>query len=292
MNKLLALLRSPYPGLLQPWKSVVFPTIVIFLLIYLLRPFGISSLRVDALWISLNAAAITLLTCAVFTYLLPYLFPRYYDETRWTLGKFFLHMLELFLMITVLVWLSRYWLFDCNPDIRYLGYSLLWVLGLAPIPTALFMLWHHNLLLKRNLSEALEINNALSPSLYAENNESEEKKEEVILAFQDGQHTLYNIQASAFLYAESDGNYIKLFYTSAEGKLCEEYVRMTMKMAEEAITPIPYIIRCHRAFIVNLHRVQKVGGNSQGYRLQLEGCKEEVLVSRAYAKQVKELLSN
>ena len=36
--------------------------------------------------------------------------------------------------------------------------------------------------------------------------------------------------------------------------------------------------------------VVKVDGNSQGYKLNLEGCEEDVPVSRAYAKEVKALI--
>lgn len=53
---------------------------------------------------------------------------------------------------------------------------------------------------------------------------------------------------------------------------------------------MPFIIRCHRAFLVNIRMVVKVDGNSQGYKLNLEGCEEDVPVSRAYAKEVKALI--
>lgn len=55
---------------------------------------------------------------------------------------------------------------------------------------------------------------------------------------------------------------------------------------------LPFIIRCHRAFLVNIRMVVKVDGNSQGYKLNLEGCEEDVPVSRAYAKEVKALIEN
>ena len=49
-----------------------------------------------------------------------------------------------------------------------------------------------------------------------------------------------------------------------------------------------HIIKCHRAFLVNLRHVVKVSGNAQGYRLQVGECREEVLVSRAYIRVVKD----
>ena len=77
-----------------------------------------------------------------------------------------------------------------------------------------------------------------------------------------------------------------------EKKITWRLLRATMKQAEEAVSACPFIIRCHRAFLVNIRMVVKVDGNSQGYKLNLEGCEEEVPVSRAYAKEVKALIEN
>ena len=65
-----------------------------------------------------------------------------------------------------------------------------------------------------------------------------------------------------------------------------------MKQVEEAVSAAPFIVRCHRAFLVNTRRVVRADGNSQGYKLSLEGCEEAVPVSRAYAKEVKRLIES
>lgn len=102
-------------------------------------------------------------------------------------------------------------------------------------------------------------------------------------------------KAGDFLYAEAKGNYVKVGYRSdsdKEKKITWRLLRATMKQAEEAVSACPFIIRCHRAFLVNIRMVVKVDGNSQGYKLNLEGCEEDVPVSRAYAKEVKALIEN
>lgn len=42
MNKLVSLLRSPYPVLFQRWKSVVIPSAIVAFILYAFQPFGIS----------------------------------------------------------------------------------------------------------------------------------------------------------------------------------------------------------------------------------------------------------
>ena len=89
------------------------------------------------------------------------------------------------------------------------------------------------------------------------------------------------------LYLEACGNYVKIFY-EAEGKPKQKLLRATIKQMEDALQPYPFILRCHRAFLVNTGQVVRVRGNSQGYRLQFRQTEEEVPVSRAYTGRIRE----
>ncbi len=53
-----------------------------------------------------------------------------------------------------------------------------------------------------------------------------------------------------------------------------------MSDVEKQLTVIPYFMRTHRAFIVNLKKVISKKGNALGYRLKLEGSKSVIPVSR------------
>ena len=109
------------------------------------------------------------------------------------------------------------------------------------------------------------------------------------LVFSGGTKEMLEVDAHTLFYVEAEGNYIRVAYSSAD-KMQQKLVRATMKQAEEAVAACSFIVRCHRAFLVNIHTVVKVNGNSQGYRLRLEGCTEEVPVSRGYAKEIKTLI--
>lgn len=108
------------------------------------------------------------------------------------------------------------------------------------------------------------------------------------------------MEAADFLFAEAEGNYVKITCRPAgqhnvpeSGSVEKEMrktLRITMKQMEQAVEGCPFIVRCHRAFLVNIGKVTDVSGNSQGYRLRLEGCRDEVPVSRAYAKQIKTMI--
>ncbi len=303
MNKLIELLRSPYPMLYQRWKVVVIPSGIIFLILYLLQPFGISQIQGSKFLMTLGSAGIAALSSVICVYLLPTLFPFYYREQNWTLGRHVLNLCLLLLLIAVGLWLYLSWLMEVWPDVRLFFLALCWVAILAPFPTVIFLMWNRNLQLTRNLKEATEMNFHLSGKLSSKDikmisgaGEAALKEENVaseILVFSGGTKEVLEVEADKFLYAEAEGNYVKVNYRSAKsGKAVQKLLRITMKQAEETVAAFPFIIRCHRAFLVNIRQVVKVDGNSQGYRLRLEGCEEEVPVSRAYTKEVKMLIES
>lgn len=296
MNKLTELLRSPYPTLYQRWKAVVIPPIIIFLILYILQPFGISRIEGDKCWVALGSALIAASGSGIFTYLLPALFPSYYKEKNWTLGKYMLNLFLLLLLISVGVWAYVSFLIGRWLDGRLFFLALTWVMVLAPFPTIFFLMWNRNLLLTRNLREATEMNFYLSKKISREEKEISSEEKEVsseLLTFSGGTKEVLQVPAAEFLYAEAEGNYIKVHYRPLQGgKIVQKMLRATMKQAEEAIADCPFVIRCHRAYLVNMQWVVKVDGNSQGYRLRLDGSEEEIPVSRAYAKEVKLLIKN
>ena len=279
--------REPYPSLVSPWKVVVVPALIIFLVLYLLQPFGIARIESGKLWVTLGAACISAGVSSVFVWVLPWMFPKYYEERAWTLGKEVSGTLALLLCITVCVWLYVAWLCGVMPGVRLFFTVLLWVLILGAFPTVLFAMWNRNIRLARNLREATELNLRLSQKPEAE------ETPPATLVFSGGTREMLEIDARSFLYAESEGNYVRLHYLSPkDNRPVSKLLRLTMKQAEAAVASAPFIVRCHRAFLVNLHQVSKVDGNSQGYRLRLEGCAEEVPVSRGYAKSVKALIES
>ena len=136
----------------------------------------------------------------------------------------------------------------------------------------------------------LEDEEELSLQDDAENAEEVAEEETPMqLVFSGGTKEMLEVDAHTLFYVEAEGNYIRVAYSSAD-KMQQKLVRATMKQAEEAVAACPFIVRCHRAFLVNIRTVVKVDGNSQGYRLRLEGCTEEVPVSRGYAKEIKTLI--
>lgn len=96
---------------------------------------------------------------------------------------------------------------------------------------------------------------------------------------------------SQFIYAESDGNYVT-FHLENEGKTREVMIRNSISSIERQLSGLPFCIRTHRAFIINVSKVTSRRGNTLGYRLKLAGADEEIPVSRQNIKSFDDLLKH
>ncbi len=84
-----------------------------------------------------------------------------------------------------------------------------------------------------------------------------------------------------FLFAEAEGNYISIYYKK-NGKTERRQLRQTMKQLATELQDYPKIMRIHRAYLVNLDHIAHVEGNSQGYKLNIDGYNGEIPVSRGF----------
>lgn len=92
------------------------------------------------------------------------------------------------------------------------------------------------------------------------------------------------------LFAESEGNYVA-FYILKDGKVEKSIIRNSISNIEEQLSVIPFFIRTHRAFIVNVKQVRLKKGNSLGYRLKLSATGTEIPVSRQNISRFDEVIS-
>lgn len=290
MKKLLNYLNSPYPVFYQRWKIAVISSVIVFLILALLQPFGISSIEHHKLSILLGYMAVTAVFLCIPVYLFPALFPAYYEDDRWTVGKHILSQVYIFFFIAIGNWLYSAIVFNWGFRLDIFYSFLLCTVIIGFFPSVLFILLNRNRLLAFHLKEATEMNLHLQRSA-ATANVGRVEQEDTVILFAGGAKEVLEVNTSDLFFVEADGNYVKITYRKSHEPV-RKLLRMTMKQAEEATAVYPFIIKCHRAFLVNLHAVSRVSGNSQGYRLSLDGCEEEIPVSRAYSKEIKTLIEN
>jgi len=116
--------------------------------------------------------------------------------------------------------------------------------------------------------------------------QADDARQVIELVAENGKDRLTLPLADVF-YLESADNYSEIVFAKA-GTVKKELLRGSLSRFEAQVPP-GVVVRCHRSYLVNLHRVRRVSGNAQGYKLHLEGLETPVPVARAYSEVVKSL---
>ena len=93
------------------------------------------------------------------------------------------------------------------------------------------------------------------------------------------------------LYIEAVGNYVKVCHLCG-GEVRTDMLRATMKQTEDSLQAYPMVVRCHRAFLVNLAQVEQFVTRSGSMLLLIKHTGDTIPVSRSNMAHVKEALSN
>lgn len=92
------------------------------------------------------------------------------------------------------------------------------------------------------------------------------------------------------LYVESVGNYVKIIQLR-EGQVVSDMLRATSKQVEKMLIDYPIVVRCHRAFLVNLWQVEKVISKAGSMQLLIKHSNDSIPVSRSNMTSVKQALA-
>lgn len=89
----------------------------------------------------------------------------------------------------------------------------------------------------------------------------------------------FSLDIDQLLFAKADGNYIELTKSNTN-KITTEVKRISLTQFETQIANYPHFFRCHRTYLVNMFKIEKVSGNSQGYLLSFNETDVKIPVSR------------
>lgn len=116
--------------------------------------------------------------------------------------------------------------------------------------------------------------------------EMQEKEKQQTLLLTGTTNESVRLDISHLLYIEAVGNYAKVCHLR-NGQVHHDMLRSTMKQMEEALLPYPTIVRCHRAFLVNLGQVEQIISHSGSTQLLVNHCHESLPVSRSKMALIK-----
>lgn len=98
-----------------------------------------------------------------------------------------------------------------------------------------------------------------------------------------------SLQVANLLYIETVGNYVKVYHL-CDGVVKNDLLRATSKQMEDELRGYPMIVRCHRAFLVNLCQVEQIVTKTGSMQLLIKHSHEYIPVSRSNMAQIKEAI--
>jgi hypothetical protein len=269
------MLRQPFPRESSFRRSVVGAVIsglIVAVFLRVFSPFGFSNAGIENL--NLFAAGYGLITFSVVILfgLIEMLMPSVFDERKWTVGKNIL----LYIILVFVIGTCNLFYTSITTGMNITANSFfdfqLFTLAVTFVVVSFMTMIRYFKSLGFYTKNAKVIDDKVH-LLKPVTNESliiissENEKENLQMLIQD------------LLFIESADNYSKIVYKK-EKKIISTLIRSSLKRLEQQFSQHE-IFRCHRSFIVQLRNVERISGNSQGFRLHFKDVDEAVPVSRS-----------
>ena len=88
---------------------------------------------------------------------------------------------------------------------------------------------------------------------------------------------------SQFIYAQSEGNYVTIFYLD-DSTLSRKLIRLSLKQLEVQFKNHSQVKRCHRSYLINTEHIITIDGNARSLTIQLDKVPTSIPVSRSFSK--------
>lgn len=121
--------------------------------------------------------------------------------------------------------------------------------------------------------------------------ESSTKEDNRVLTLHGNTKTGADLQfyIGQLFYVESSANYLKVAVYENDNLQINK-IRLTIKQFEEATSNFPQLMRCHRAFVVNMDHVTYFQGSAAKGELHFDMITDVIPVSKTYINEISDRL--
>ncbi|MDO5321802.1 MAG: LytTR family DNA-binding domain-containing protein [Bacteroidia bacterium] len=272
-----------------------------FLFFTLMRPYGLENSVSDNLWAlqSLGCCVLIFVGAMIAEIIVTYLLrlpSDYSKEWPYQIRRKVIFYLFLVVLIsafagqyfTIIEWGWKKWYyFWIDPDGHFslkwftnsLVQNLIWMLFVA-------IYWYFatkSRMKEYRIQELLSLNEAI------EQVETVDEGQTGTVDITGEYKESISVSPADILYIESVANYLNIHYFQ-DGELKQKRIRNTLKSVEETLGDYPFLLHCHRAFLVNTRFITHVEGNSAGCQLHLFSMDRTIPVSKANIEALRQAL--
>jgi hypothetical protein len=276
---MLKFFNKPYPfndDLKHNSKIVFFISVGILAFLILFQPFEISLLEEQKkYYLILGLTFITFLSLSFHLIFLPSFFPKSFSSSAWKIKKEIFW--NLWILSTILL---GYFFYNKFLNAMKVDFEIvLKLIFTAFFPISLLIVINYNRILRSNLKVADELNKKLK--------DNKSTQEKIVYFNSDYQKDSLAIKVNLLLFIRSANNYIEIFWKEGES-ISNQMVRCSLTNAEELLKEYRFILKCHRSYLVNVNYIDRIEGNSQGYKLFFQLVNFPIPVSKNMVGKLQE----
>jgi|GEM_PF-731056 len=264
-----------YPFIIQNGQTIVITSISIWLIIYLLQPFGFNNYQGNKIFASAGFGISTFISLIISNYLVKNRLLKG-KIRKWTVGLETIYTAGLFLLIglanAVYLNLLLRLGFDGVLFFKMLFYSS--VIGIFPV--TVFVLIKYNHYLRTELNKVINIK------------EKTETNGNISLTSINSRESEFILEIDKLLFIEAVKNHVHIYYLE-DNTVKSKSLRNTFSNIIEQLGKIN-VFRCHRSFLVNTNHIKTAKGNTNGYKIYLKNYEHPIPVSRSYTQAFQELV--
>ncbi|QJW91737.1 LytTR family transcriptional regulator [Spirosoma taeanense] len=283
------ILKQPYPfdePASRAWIRAALIGAFVGLFLLTFQPFGTEHWQTPyKVWKLLGFGLVSFVITAFNFLVWPRLFPRTFKEESWTVGKAILFIMANILLIALGNQGYMALITDEVVGLPDIAGMILITFLIGIFPTAGTVMASYIIHLRRYVRQAAELPTHTAGTVSSSVGQTPFSSSDALstapltLVAENEKDTL-TFPAADLLFIESSDNYCTVVYLK-DGLGVKSLLRSSLSRLTAQINT-PQILRCHRSYVVNLDRVERVTGNAQGYRLHFLGGQWQIPVARQY----------
>ena len=267
--------KYPFPPSSHWLRDCALYCVIVFLILYLLQPFGFSMYQGNKLLLSLLFGAVTFGCCLIYGFVERPLIQR---VSPWRIWHEALSILAMILFIGICNFFVCSWVFHFPVTLISFLAFLYWTLIIGMFVTVCSVSLSYYRYLRNQLETLLD--------------KTTDQQTDITVTIHDTNVRGNDLQLSIndLLYIEAQKNNVAISHMK-DGKIVSTELHTTLAAVLDDLQAYENIFQCHRSFVVNLNNITSAQGNSNGYQLRLGKCQTIVPVSRTYVPKLRSFIA-
>ena len=267
--------KYPFPPSSHWLRDCAMYCVIVFLILYLLQPFGFSMYQGNKLLLSLLFGAVTFGCCLAYGFVERPIIQR---VSPWRIWHEALSILAMILFIGICNFFVCAWVFHFPVTLGSFLVFLYWTLIIGMFVTVCAVSLSYYRYLRNQLETLLD--------------KTTDQQVDITVTIHDTNVRGNDLQLSIndLLFIEAQKNNVAVSYMN-DGHVATTELHTTLAAVLDDLQAYENIFQCHRSFVVNLNNITSAQGNSNGYQLRLGKCPTIVPVSRTYVPKLRSFIA-